>query len=278
MPIPKSELARRVRPVRLPKYLSLALTAVQRAVAYRKSTLLNLAANAVWVTALYHFWRAVFESNPSIEGFDWPLMQTYVLFSYAVNGLFSLQFELLMFRAIRNGEIEMDLIRPYDYQMSQLARATGAALVDGVMVGGMVLLIGGVFVGLVWPSLGVGVLGLMSVGLGFLIKFLISYITGLLCFWTLNSMGLVRTRIAVTNIFSGALIPLDFFPAWLQTMANLSPFPAAVYTPVSILLGNVAGAQLVWALAIQVLWVVLLWWGARLLWIPASRVLVVQGG
>lgn len=91
-------------------------------------------------------------------------------------------------------------------------------------------------------------------------------------------MGLVRTRIAVTNLLSGALIPIEFFPSGLQSIAEFSPFPAAVYTPVSIYLGNLAGGDLWTAIGVQVIWVIALWYVARLLWKPAVRVLVVQGG
>jgi ABC-2 type transport system permease protein len=100
----------------------------------------------------------------------------------------------------------------------------------------------------------------------------------LLCFWTTNGVGLLWGQIAVMNVLSGALIPLALFPDWLRPAVLALPFQAVVHTPVAIYLGDLTGEALLWALGGQRFWVVALWWLARLLWIPASRALTVQGG
>jgi ABC-2 type transport system permease protein len=57
-------------------------------------------------------------------------------------------------------------------------------------------------------------------------------------------------------ILGGFLIPLDFYPPWLQTIAKALPFSAMIYGPSKLfvqpslqLLGTVLFMQTVWILA-----------------------------
>jgi ABC-2 type transport system permease protein len=79
---------------------------------------------------------------------------------------------------------------------------------------------------------------IVSYGLAVLIKFGVVYLVGLLGFWTHNGWGLVNGRIALTRLFSGALVPLPFMPGWLESLAQALPFQAMVYLPSTIYLGR----------------------------------------
>jgi ABC-2 type transport system permease protein len=76
---------------------------------------------------------------------------------------------------------------------------------------------------------------------------------------------------------SGFLVPIDFFPAWLQAVAAGSPFPAMVQLPVDVFLGQ-AGGALGPAVATQVAWLAVLLGLGRLAGARALRKVVVQGG
>lgn len=262
-----------------PKYLALALVAMQRSLAYRGTLLLSMVSNLVWVAVLYYLWRAVFSSHRSVGGFDWDRMRTYVVLSYGVNVLLSFNSEARMMATIRTGEVASELARPVDYLGAQLAQALGSAVVEGLLGGALALLLGVVALHILAPaSVAAALLFLPSVALGFLVKFLISYLTGLLCFWTVNSLGLLWARAALTNVLSGALIPLQLFPDALRGLALASPFAAVVNAPVAIYLGTTTGAALIGTLALQAAWVAILWALAQALWIPSVRALTVQGG
>ena len=79
---------------------------------------------------------------------------------------------------------------------------------------------------------------LPSVALGFVIKFLVSFLAALLCFW---GVGLIWAQTAVVNLFSGALVPLAFFPNWLRAFAAWAPFQGIIATPLAIYQGQAAG-------------------------------------
>jgi ABC-2 type transport system permease protein len=261
------------------KYISIAFSAMQRTITYRNTTILNIAANLASICVIYYLWKAIFITRSQLDEFDWHSMQTYILVSYAVNGLLSFQSEARMFHTIRTGAVATDLHRPLDYLKTQLSQAIGSAIVEGIIISVVTCLLG-IFVLHIAPppSLIAAIFFLISVSMGFIIKFLISYMTALLCFWTLNTLGLRWARIAITNIFSGALIPLQFFPDWLRPLVLATPFQAIVYSPLAIYLGDVTGTALIKVLIIQLAWAIVLWILARLLWIPSINALQIQGG
>ena len=58
----------------------------------------------------------------------------------------------------------------------------------------------------------------------------------------------------VAAFFSGFIIPVRFFPDWLQTLAYATPFPSMLQLPVDVFVGATTGAELVATLAMQVGW------------------------
>jgi ABC-2 type transport system permease protein len=118
----------------------------------------------------------------------------------------------------------------------------------------------------------------VSLLLGVLTRFLVIYIVSLLCFWTLNWLGLHWTHTAVTNLFSGALIPLQFFPDGLRAIAMALPFQAIINTPLLIYLGEIQGSGILPAMGLQAFWIFALWAIGALMWGPCVRALEIQGG
>jgi ABC-2 type transport system permease protein len=65
-------------------------------------------------------------------------------------------------------------------------------------------------------------------------------------------------------IFGGMLIPLDFYPQWLQTAAKFLPFSSAIYGPARLFVSptaelfiNVMTLQLAWIFTLTVLLIVI---------------------
>lgn len=262
-----------------PPYVTLALIALQRAVAYRMTLFFNLATGLIWVIVLYYLWRTVYASTTEMGNFDWQAMRTYIVVSYAVNSLLSYGSVSRMAWYVRTGQVATELLRPLDYLLTQLAQSVGAAIIEGCF-GSAIALFLGIFLLHISPpiSLAAAFFFLISVALGYLIKFLVSFMAALLCFWTIEGQGIVWGQIAIINLFSGSLIPLNLLPSGLQTLVLALPFQGILFTPVSIYLGRLQGAMLGWALLGQLGWVILLWVFAQLLWRPATRALEFQGG
>lgn len=262
-----------------PPYLAIVQTAAQQAVAYRINTLSGIVGNFFWIAILYYLWRAAFAREARIGSFTWDEMRTYILLAHGINALVGFPTAQRMMQTIRTGDVVVDMVRPLNYLRAQLAQTAGLAVVEGVCGFAIVLALGLFVVEIVPPvSPLAAVLFVGSVAIGFVTKFLVVFSVSLLCFWTINSLGLNWAQLAVVNVLSGVIVPIQFLPGWLQPLAEWSPLRGIVATPVGMYLGQYEGRALLATLALQVGWLVALWVAADRAWPRAFRAVEIQGG
>jgi ABC-2 type transport system permease protein len=175
--------------------------------------------------------------------------------------------------------VATDLARPIDFQLKRLAEATGPVPFELASAVSIAAVVAFVFGGIALPA-DPAHLGLfaISAALATLMKFAIVYCVSMTAFWTTGMIGISVGRMAVQNLFSGALIPLVFFPDWLRALAAVLPFQGLVSTPALIYLGQLDGPTTAVMLAIQAVWAVGLFLFGRLLWRSAIKAVTINGG
>ncbi|HWV23422.1 MAG TPA: ABC-2 family transporter protein [Thermomicrobiales bacterium] len=267
----------RIRP--WPKYLSIVFTSFQQAIAYRVTTLFNVALTFIWVFILYYLWAAAFSERDLISGYTWAEMRTYVVLAYGINALVGWRVGSQMMGAIRTGEIVRDLVRPLNYCNTQLAMAVGFSIVEGIISFVLTLGLGLFILDIQAPaSPGMFVLFLFAVLVGYVTKALIFFIVSLLTFWTLNGVGLMWAQQAVIAILSGTLVPIEMMPGWLRILAEVLPMRGIVSTPLRLYLGKAEGWEIAWLLGLQFFWLAVLWIVANKAWRKAFNAVEIQGG
>lgn len=261
------------------KYWRHAALAVQETISYRIPYAVNMMSTVVTYVVIFLIWVAVFSGRASVGGYAWAEMKSYLIISLFMSALVSGSSEFRISRQIRTGNIAVELMRPVDYQLASLAITLGNSISEGVLVSLACLAFA--------LSAGPGMLPpdaiafagfIVAVLLGFATKFLLVYVFGLFCFWTTSLMGISWLRKGLTDFFSGALIPLSFFPLWLRNTADYLPFRNIVWVPASAFTGRLAGKALLAALAFDLLWVVALWFLGRFIWSRAMYKVTIQGG
>jgi ABC-2 type transport system permease protein len=68
--------------------------------------------------------------------------------------------------------------------------------------------------------------------------FYLRYCLGLVSFWLVDSGGLRGVVTILSGLFSGALIPLVFFPHRLQVLQLFLPFQYTLYVPAMVFAGS----------------------------------------
>jgi ABC-2 type transport system permease protein len=263
----------------LRKYVRHILCAVQETMAYRMSYFINIISQFVAYMAVFFLWKAVYASGPVIGGMGWNEMQGYLLISLFATAIVSGASEFRVARAIYTGNIAVELVRPVDYQRANFAITIGNGIAEGVLVA-VIGLIFAALIGFSTPPTHplTWLYFLLAMGFSFMIKFLIVYIFGLFTFWTTGGMGLSWIRKGLTDFFSGAVIPLSFFPGWLQNISNVLPFRGIVFVPGTIFIEKMPESQIFISFAWDVAWIVALWYLAKLVWHFAMRKVTIQGG
>ena len=84
----------------------------------------------------------------------------------------------------------------------------------------------------------------VSVVLAVVASFAFRFLFNLAAFWLLDDRGAGVLALLVATFFSGLLVPLAFFPDWLETLAWALPFAAMVQTPIEVFLGHATGLEL----------------------------------
>lgn len=260
------------------RYAALASAAVQQRMAYRNAFLLSVVSQLLVALSLIYLWQAVYAGRPALSGFTWPELKTYLLLTFFTNVVIGWHSEMAVVGRILDGSVAIDLLKPLDFQAARLVEILGVALFEGavmlLVLAVLALALGGIEFP---PDLATLGLALLSFGLGALIKFGVLYLTCMLAFWTNNGWGIVHARMAVTQLFSGALVPLTFMPEWLRGLAEALPFQGMVYLPSTIYLGRL-GDGVFGALGSQAAWAVALLVTSRLAFAQAMRKVTIHGG
>jgi ABC-2 type transport system permease protein len=123
-----------------------------------------------------------------------------------------------------------------------------------------------------WLAFAVSLVLAVAASFGF--RFLVN----LAAFWLLDYRGVGVLAMVATTFFSGMIIPIAFFPGWLETLAWALPFAAMVQAPIEVFLGHARGLELLGLLGLQAFWAVVLLAAGRAVFGAGTRKLVVQGG
>jgi ABC-2 type transport system permease protein len=180
---------------------------------------------------------------------------------------------------IRSGDIAGDLVRPIHPLRASLAFDLGRALYHALFRGIPPLLIGAIVFRLVLPA---GLLEwiafAVSVVLAIIVSFAFRSIYNVVAFWTMDHRGALLLGGIAVSLFSGFLVPVAFFPGWLASIANATPFPSMIQLPIDIFIGRAVGIDVLRILAVQLAWAGALLLVAERLFAFGVRRLVVQGG
>lgn len=262
----------------LPAYGQIAGIWPQMALIYRLELVFNMVGLLLRVFLLSVVFTAVYAGRPTVDGIALPQVITFVTLANLQNVLVSSMIGEHLRERIRDGSIVFDLGRPVPFLGQLLAHQIGntLAILPFVMLAApFAWLVGGIAPP---PSPSALLLYFLSLGLGYLIAVLIGMLIGLAAFWTTEAGGFIMIYQFVNQFFSGALVPLWFFPPVLRRVADVLPFQAQTFTPISIYSGHWTGQRALAALGVQLLWVVVIAIADWLVWRRAMRRVVVQGG
>ncbi len=259
-------------------YFTLFRISARRLLAYRLNAFLGWIGGGAYLVAALAVWRALLDQGP-IAGYDWEMMKAYLLIGWATSAIGGAAGDWRMADRILWGEVATDLTKPLDYQTARFAEQAGGLVMELAAIAVAVTAVSVFFSGIPLPaSPAQAGLFLLSFLMVIPLKFVITYLVCMLCFWTHNFMGISWAKQAVVTLFSGGLVPLTILPPWLAATAAVLPFASITATPAALYLGQATGSQAWQLLAFQAAWVVGLWFAARFLWRGALRALTIHGG
>ncbi len=264
---------------KLGSYLAILRGSFMVGVMYRFGFLFNILGSIIYMAVAYYLWRSIYAGSAVLRGMTFHETFVYVALGSAIFILLKTYADWFISNEIREGMIAVYLTKPVDYQFYALSVSAGWALMNltAVSLPTMIML---VFVFQVPFELGPGLLLFpLSLLLAFLLSFCFDYFIGILGFYSESVWGMSITKEIFITVLSGALIPLQFFPDWLQRILLLLPFQAIYHIPLMMVTRPGQGWDVLLAmLGVQAVWVIAAFLVTRLFYNQAVKVLRVAGG
>ena len=261
------------------KYLPIIRGTYMIGLVYRFGFLFTILGNIVYLGVAYYLWKSIYRYSETIRGLTFDQTFLYVGLGSAIFILLKTYADWIIHYEIREGMIAVYLTKPIDFQLYALAANFGSLLMalTAVTIPTVLIL---TLIFKVKVALGIGLfLFPLSLLLAFLISFSIDYFVGIMAFYSESVWGLSITKEIIVTVFSGALIPLQFFPDVLQKTLLWLPFQAIYHTPIMMVTKADQGLDVFLPmLLIQMIWAVTLFLLTRLFYNQAIKVLRIAGG
>lgn len=205
--------------------------------AYRTHSMVSILVGPIYFIVQYYIWTAVYQSQGNINGMDLSQMLTYfgaaALIGYATMDFADWNLQML----VRTGKFLTFALRPIHHRFFAFSQKIGHRTL-GILFEFIpcYLIFHFIFQVNLWPKY-FG-LTLLSIFLAFLMNFYVNYCIGLTAFWLVQASGVRNVFTLIQTIFSGTLIPLMFFPEFIQKILFFLPFQYTAYVPAMVFTGQ----------------------------------------
>lgn len=155
---------------------------------------------------------------------------------------------------VRSGRISNDLLHPVNPYHRNLAGMAGAKVVWIAVWIPVALFLVLLFRPELSPSLLEVVTFFIAAWAGYVIRFNVLWVLGLVSFWTTRAQALVEVVVAMELLLSGRLVPMAVMPGWVQTVSAWLPFQWTFLFPIEVLIGRLSPAEIWAGLGMQLVW------------------------
>ena len=204
------------------------------------------------------------------------LMQAF----FAITYLWQKDKEILLL--IMNGNISYELYRPQNLYYMWIAKILGQRLAN-VSLRFLPIILAATLLpepykldlAISFPNF---LLFLVILTLSCILMALFAAICHIGCIFTIDDKGVINIVMVIADILSGLVIPIPFFPKFMQVIANIFPFRYISDFPFRFYVGNISVEEALYSILIQILWIIILFFLGKLLMNKALKKAVVQGG
>lgn len=226
---------------------------------------------------------AFYESGGNNLPMELPQVVTYLWLNQALLALVN-QFtrDQELFKLVREGGISYELVRPKNLYFMWYFKIIGQRLANVTLRFFPLLLVTSI---LPYPFHMGGPASILhflsfivSLGLGTLLVTTLAVFYPIITIITMNEKGIVNLIITTADILSGIVVPIPFFPKFLQIISSFLPFQYISDLPFRLYVGNISLADGVFGMCIQFIWIIIFIILGNILMEKNIKRVTVQGG
>jgi len=250
------------------KFLTIVKAFWQRALTYRFTVLAYRIGEIGETLALILMWSAIYGGQKVIGGLTLQEMITYILVGNFFNAIIRNFLSSVVSHDIKDGRLSMFLIRPMSYFNYILSREIGRISLSTLMsvLSSMLIII--FFINtFIWNfDVAYFLIIVAMVILAFVVELFLSYLIGLISFWTDEVDGIYATIDRIKKFFSGGYFPISLLPLMFVQVSFALPFAYSFFVPAQLYLKKLDLSVGLKGLLIQIVWILILYGIIKIVW------------
>jgi ABC-2 type transport system permease protein len=265
------------------KYLSFFRIRFSNGLQYRAAAYAGVVTQLCWGLLYILLYKAFYNANS--DAFPMTMQQTasYIWLQQAFLAMFMTWFmDNEIFNSITSGSVAYELARPLDIYNMWFTKSMATKLSRATLRCLPILLISAFLpepMGMSLPSsFSNFLLFLLTTILGFLTVVAYCMLVYIATFKTLSPMGVRVVSFSLSEFFSGAIIPLPFFPDNIRKILDLTPFASMQNLPFRIYIGNIKSSDVWFYILVQLFWLLLMVVSGKLWMKSTLKKVIIQGG
>jgi ABC-2 type transport system permease protein len=268
-------------------YLAAFRARFQLMLQYRAAALAGFATQLWWGAIRLLVFAAFYGVNAAAAPISFTDAVTYVWLGQALLALQPWTADPEIGQAVRTGGVGYDRLRPLDAYGYWYARSVGWMLARALPRAVLMVLAAGIVLPLVgladWAwrppsSVTAALLFVPAFALMTMLGAAVLMLANIIVAASLNERGVNAVLTPLVIVFSGSLLPLDFYPDALRPFLHVQPLAGLVDIPFRIYFADLKGAAALQGLALQAGWTLVLIGLGRLAMERMMRRLEMQGG
>lgn len=250
---------------------------------YRTAALAGIATQFFFGFVYVSIYVAFYESGSSNLPMELNELISYVWLGQSLFALVYLWYkDKEIISMIKSGNIAYELCRPQDLYLMWASKILGERLSQTAL-----RILPVILVAIILPSpynldlsitLPTLILFIISMTLSTILMTVLVLLYHVICLFTLDEKGVVNIFMVISDILSGLVIPIPFFPNYLQNISNILPFRYITDFPFRLYVENISNYEGLIGIGIQIIWIIILVILGRFITKKALKKAVIQGG
>lgn len=257
------------------KYCCMVKTSLKQNNIYKMSCVVEIFSSILSIVMLKALWEMLYSDSAELADY----MLNYNILSTILGVIFVFNSPNKLANSIRNGNIGLDVLRPWNLFIGYLCEDIGGIIHQMLTRALPIYLIASFLYRFYFPTIVSSALIICSIPFSICILYLTRICVSLLCFWMLEAWSLQFLLDTLILILSGKMIPSWIFPKSVEKIFYFFPYIWTIQKPVELCLLNCQDEkEIIFMFTIQSLWMLFLVLTVWTLWKKAYKKIVVQGG
>lgn len=246
--------------------------------AYRMECILGIINTSLQVFIYSAIWKVLYSNCLVAHPIPYEAVVTNFIISLGLSNTFLFD-EFYLYRKINDGTLALELLKPISLRVHMLASNVGTVFFKLMTNFVPTLLLAIFFLDFQAPiGMRETLLFCLSIILGFFVLWEISMLIQTTAFWIINVWSITVIKNVFVNLLSGALLPIWFMPDKMQKIIKFTPFDTIFFSPIKIYLGLATESKIIFDIAKQIIWILLLHFLGLFWWKKGLKKIVIQGG